>query len=156
VDEGWVSTVFAYNLSLSCNHCEKPICAEVCPVGAIHKRSDGIVLLDAERCMGCGYCAWACPYGALQYDEVAGRMTKCNFCVERIDAGLAPACVTACPLRALDFGEQAELEQRQGVCSSVPPLPNTALTRPALVITPHKDTDRAALLGVRLANREEV
>lgn len=140
----WVTSAFAYNLSLACNHCERPICREVCPVGAISKRRDGIVLIDGQRCLGCGYCAWACPYGAPQYDEQHGRMTKCTFCVDEIDQGRSPACVAACPLRVLDFGERAELEARYGRVSSVFPLPPAADTRPALVITPHRDAERAA------------
>ncbi len=101
----WTSTVFAYNLSVSCNHCTHPKCAGVCPVNAFTVRPDGIVVLDASKCVGCGYCAWACPYGAPQYDRAAGRMGKCDFCCDNLDAGLAPACVSACPLRALDYVE---------------------------------------------------
>ncbi|HTP00547.1 MAG TPA: 4Fe-4S dicluster domain-containing protein, partial [Anaerolineales bacterium] len=98
----WSNTLFAYNLSLSCNHCVHPKCAGVCPVNAYSVREDGIVLLDSSKCMGCGYCAWACPYDAPQYDRAAGRMTKCDFCLDNLDAGLPPACVAACPLRVLD------------------------------------------------------
>ncbi len=101
----WSQTVFAYNLSLACNHCQHPKCAGVCPTDAYTVREDGIVLLDPSRCMGCGYCAWACPYGAPQYNSVTGTMTKCDFCHDNLDAGLAPACVAACPLRVLDYAE---------------------------------------------------
>ena len=163
----WVHDVFAYHLSLACNHCERPACLEVCPAGAIRKRADGIVLIDPEKCIGCRYCAWACPYGAPQYDAATGRMTKCTFCVEEIDAGRPPACVAACPMRALDYGERAELEARHaprtgevGAVREPPlppgkaavPLPDDSLTRPALLIRPHRDAQRAG--GV--ANREEV
>jgi anaerobic dimethyl sulfoxide reductase subunit B (iron-sulfur subunit) len=110
--EAWISSVFAYHVSLACNHCEQPICAEVCPTGATAKRADGIVLIDPDKCIGCRYCSWACPYGAPQYDAEAGRMTKCTFCAEDLGAGLPPSCVAACPLRALDFGERTELEAR--------------------------------------------
>ncbi len=69
VGDAWQSSVYAYNLSIACNHCEKPICMEVCPAGAIYKRADGIVLIETSQCLGCGYCSWACPYDAPQYDE---------------------------------------------------------------------------------------
>ena len=152
----WVSTVFAYNVSLACNHCERPICVEVCPARAYTKRSDGIVVLDEEKCIGCRYCSWACPYGAPQYDEQAGHMTKCDLCADNLDAGLPPACVAACPLRALDFGERAELEARYGTVHIVYPLPDADLTQPALVMTPHQDAARAAHEPAWIGNREEV
>jgi anaerobic dimethyl sulfoxide reductase subunit B (iron-sulfur subunit) len=131
----WVHDVFAYHLSVACNHCERPICVEVCPTRAITQRDDGVVLLDAERCMGCRYCEWACPYGAPQYDVDSGRMSKCDFCVDELDAGRPPACVAACPMRALDFGDMAELASRYGT-AAVYPLPDHELTRPAFYVTP--------------------
>ncbi|HPL30063.1 MAG TPA: dimethylsulfoxide reductase subunit B, partial [Anaerolineae bacterium] len=151
----WAHDVFAYNLSLACNHCERPICVEVCPTGAIVKRPDGIVLIDQSKCIGCGYCAWACPYGAPQYDAATGRMGKCTFCVEEIDAGRPPACVAACPMRALDYGERAELEARHPLSAgkAVCPLPGEGLTRPALLIRAHQDAGRSE---GSVANREEV
>jgi anaerobic dimethyl sulfoxide reductase subunit B (iron-sulfur subunit) len=160
--EAWLPQVFAYNLSIACNHCEKPICAEVCPTRAITKRADGIVLIDEMRCIGCKYCSWACPYGAPQYHATKGQMTKCTFCADYLDAGLPPACVAACPMRALDYGERAELEEHAeryapGVtCQVVFPLPEAELTEPALLITPHKDALRAKDETACIANREEV
>jgi len=156
VGDAWTTSVFAYNLSIACNHCERPICVEVCPAGAIYKRADGIVLIETDQCLGCGYCSWACPYGAPQYDEEKGIMTKCTFCADNIDAGLAPACVAACPMRALDYGEREELKARYGTINSLYPLPDASLTDPALVITPHKDAVRAQNEPARVGNREEV
>lgn len=157
-DGAWVADVYAYNVSLACNHCERPICTEVCPAAAITKREDGIVLLDSKRCVGCRYCQWACPYGAPQYDEAAGTVSKCTFCVEQVERGLPPACVAACPMRALDFGDRAELEARYGPLQPVFPLPKNDLTDPALLLTPHKEAGRAAGENgeARVANREEV
>jgi sulfite dehydrogenase (quinone) subunit SoeB len=100
------------NVPMSCMHCEDADCVKVCPTGASYKRaSDGIVLVDPERCIGCNYCAWACPYGARELDEDAGVMRKCTLCVDRIydqalpEAERQPACVLACPTHARHFGD---------------------------------------------------
>ncbi len=96
----------------SCLHCEDPPCVPVCPTGASYKRpEDGIVLVDYDICIGCKYCAWACPYGAREIDEHQKVMKKCTLCVDRIDdANLPeserkPACVLACPTNARLFGD---------------------------------------------------
>jgi DMSO reductase iron-sulfur subunit len=141
----WENSVFAYNLSIACNHCTHPKCAGVCPTDAYTVRPDGIVLIDASRCMGCGYCAWACPYGVPQYDAQQGIMTKCDFCHDAIDAGLPPSCVAACPLRVLDYGtlESFSTQTQSRPLWLLPgnehpfPLPIYSRTEPHLVITPH-------------------
>ena len=96
----------------SCLHCEEAPCVTVCPTGASIKRAeDGIVLVEEDKCMGCGLCAWACPYGAREMDAAAGVMKKCTLCVDRLDdASLpaeerVPACVRACPTQARHFGD---------------------------------------------------
>jgi Fe-S-cluster-containing dehydrogenase component len=69
----------------SCLHCEDPPCVPVCPTGASYKRKeDGIVLVDYDKCIGCKYCSWACPYGARELDEQQQVMKKCTLCVDRI------------------------------------------------------------------------
>lgn len=100
------------NVPMSCMHCEEADCVTVCPTGASYKRAeDGIVMVDPEKCMGCNYCAWACPYGARELDEDEGVMRKCTLCVDRIyDTALdpedrQPACVLACPVHARHFGD---------------------------------------------------
>ena len=100
------------NVPMSCMHCEEAHCVTVCPTGASYKRAeDGIVLVDPSRCMGCNYCAWACPYGARELDQDEGVMKKCTLCVDRIydaqlpEADRQPACVLACPTHARHFGD---------------------------------------------------
>jgi len=96
----------------SCLHCEDPPCVPVCPTGASYKREDnGIVLVDYDKCIGCKYCSWACPYGAREFDEHNKVMKKCTLCIDRItDTSLdeserKPACVLACPTSARIFGD---------------------------------------------------
>ena len=104
-----------------CNHCDNPPCVRVCPTGATWKREDGIVMMDWHRCIGCRYCVAACPYGSRSFNWVdprpriarltadfptrtKGVVEKCNFCEERLAKGRPPACVEACPEKALVFG----------------------------------------------------
>ncbi len=103
----------------SCLHCETPACVTVCPTGASYKRaSDGIVLVDEDKCIGCQLCSWACPYGAREYSQVDGVMKKCTLCVDRIynenleEAERQPACVQACPTKARHFGDLGDPESK--------------------------------------------
>lgn len=146
-DQVVANGVFSYFVSNACNHCEKPICMEVCPASAISKRDDGIVLIDADKCIGCRYCSWACPYGAPQFNEEAKVMTKCNFCYDLQAQGEKPACVDACPYRVLEFGDIEELKTKHGSLNNVAPMPDPSLTKPAVVYSPHKDTRTSATSG---------
>jgi len=94
-----------YWLPSLCMQCANPPCLLVCPTGATYKRKDGIVLIDESKCIGCRMCTWACPYGARQIDPTTGFATKCTFCFQRVDRGLKPACVEACPTHARIFGD---------------------------------------------------
>ena len=132
------SNLFNYFLSTACQHCEEPVCRDVCPTGATTKRADGVVLIDEAKCIGCRYCEWACPYGAPQFREDLGVMTKCTFCEDLQAKGENPACVDACVMRCLDYGELEELRQKYGALAAIEPLPTAEITQPSLVITPHK------------------
>ncbi len=106
-----------------CNHCDDPPCVRVCPTGATWKREeDGIVMMDWHRCIGCRYCMAACPYGSRSFNWVdprtylkvlnpefptrtKGVVEKCVFCYDRLARGQGPACVEACPAKALVFGD---------------------------------------------------
>lgn len=136
-DGSWTQNVVAYFTSVSCNHCADPACVKVCPTGAHKKHADrrGLVLIDPKECIGCGACAFACPYDAPQLDVEAKKMTKCDMCIDRLEKGLMPACVGACPQRALDFGPVAELRAKYGDDGMIAPLADGALTLPNLVIT---------------------
>jgi anaerobic dimethyl sulfoxide reductase subunit B (iron-sulfur subunit) len=126
----------------------------VCPAGAISKRSDGVVLIDSNKCIGCRYCEWACPYGAPQFNEEIGVMTKCTFCQDLLAAGEAPACVSSCVMRSLDFGEYDDLVAKYGV-QMVAPLAPRDITNPALVITPHKHSQHVGEGTGKLMNLPE-
>ena len=96
----------------SCLHCEDAPCVTVCPTGASYKRrEDGIVLVNEDDCIGCGLCAWACPYGAREMDAAEGVMKKCTLCIDRIynenipEEDREPACVRTCPANARHFGD---------------------------------------------------
>ncbi len=89
----------------NCMQCEIPYCVYNCPTGATHKRDDGIVVVDSEACIGCGYCVDACPYGARFIDPKRGIVEKCDFCTERLTAGREPLCVEVCPSQVRAFGD---------------------------------------------------
>ncbi len=117
------------SLPVLCMHCEDPPCVPVCPTGASQRRDDGIVWIDYDKCIGCRYCMQSCPYEARSfhtelstyfeeetpYEQVTsqvlgnglqkGTVSKCNFCMDRVDAGRDPACVDTCLGKARIFGD---------------------------------------------------
>lgn len=136
-EEGaWKQDVFAYYVSDACNHCADPACVKVCPTKAHVKHLDkgGLVLIDESKCIGCGACATACPYHAPQLDAKAQKMRKCDGCIDRLEKGLLPICVEACPHRAIEFGDIEELRRKHGTNAEIAPLPSASLTKPNLVV----------------------
>ena len=87
-----------------CNHCSDTPCVSACPTGSSHVNKDGIVLVDHNKCSGCKACITACPYDA-RFVHPDGYVEKCTFCEHRLKRGLLPGCVSACPTKALQFGD---------------------------------------------------
>lgn len=156
VGNAWKHNVLAYHISMSCNHCENTVCMEVCPAKAISKDENGIVTIDENKCLGCKYCSWSCPYSALQYDEKKGVMTKCNMCEDYVLQGKNPSCVDSCPTRALDFGEYDILAQKYGEITHIHPLPDQSITKPSIIIKPHKDALKEENKNAKISNMEEI
>ncbi len=97
---------------MPCFHCEAPWCVSACPTGAMQKRNrDGIVFVDKELCVGCKTCITACPWGTPQWNTEEGKIEKCDYCIDRIDQELQPACVTTCTTGCLKFGPVNEMVQ---------------------------------------------
>jgi formate dehydrogenase iron-sulfur subunit len=115
------------NIPIMCMHCNDPLCMKVCPMKAIYKRPDGIVLVDKDKCIGCGYCAFACPFGAPQFEEGGafsskGKMDKCTYCVQPynprdekgniIEREPIPGCALVCPCETILAGEMSEITEK--------------------------------------------
>lgn len=147
-DHGFVNNVYAYWLSMACNHCENPACVANCPTGAMQKRpEDGIVFVDQSRCVGCQYCVMSCPYGAPQFNPKIGKTGKCDFCRDLLEKGEQPACVAACPMRVLHFGPIDELRRKYQGTDQIQGMPDPDRTNPSIIIAPHRD----AVIGYKEA-----
>ena len=156
-DDGtFTSSCVSYPLSMSCNHCDDPSCTKVCPTGAMHKDAEtGLVSVDKDKCIGCGYCHMACPYNAPKVDRAKGHSVKCDGCAERLAAGQKPVCVEACPARALDFGTVEEMK-KTGDQANIAPLPEKTYTNPNFYIKPSKDAKPASDASAKVVNPLEV
>lgn len=162
-EEGEYPKAYRKHLPTLCNHCENALCAKVCPTGATHKRDDGIVAVDADKCIGCRMCMAACPYNVRYFnfggnntyfpelgeqvpyekarsDEfVVGTVSKCNFCADRIDEGnCLTACAQVCPTHARIFGDLDSSEMQSLVDSGATVLHPEKGTKPSVYYLPLK------------------
>ena len=112
-----------------CNHCAKSPCTQVCPVGASFESPEGLALVDQSYCIGCGYCVQACPYGCRYIDPVKGVVDKCTLCYHRLEKGLDPACMMACPTGARVYGD---LNDKNSAVSLFLKEHNCAVLKPQL------------------------
>ncbi len=129
------------HLSISCNHCDNPECFRVCPAGAFKKRRDGIVTIDSSLCTGCQLCVKACPYEAPQFDPASQKVSKCQMCHPRQDAGMPPACAEACTTGALSLIDLCAFDDIEAV-PTLPGFPDIGLTRPSILFYPAKERKR--------------
>jgi len=132
------------NISMACNHCDDPVCLKGCPTLAYTKFAEyGAVLQDPDICFGCGYCTWVCPYNAPQLDPVAGHVSKCNMCVDRLEVGLKPSCVAACLGNALDFGVIETIPENCIQANiTLPGFPDPNITHPNIRFQQNKSLPR--------------
>lgn len=130
-----------YHLSATCNHCADPKCVEGCPTQAMHKLDNGIVAHDPDKCIGCRYCTWNCPYEVPQYVKELGIVRKCDMCMDLVAKGQNPACVDACMMRCIEFGDLEELKAKHGAESvrELPILPPASITNPSTLIKPRSN-----------------
>jgi carbon-monoxide dehydrogenase iron sulfur subunit len=100
----------SFAVPIQCRHCEDAPCITVCPTGAIHRhQANDPVLIDKEKCIGCRFCLMVCPFGVIDVTRDGKAVVKCDLCIERTRAGQEPACIAACPTRALELAEEGEL-----------------------------------------------
>lgn len=181
IEVGKYPNVKRLYVPMLCYHCDNPPCLKACPNKAIFRRPDGVVLIDQDRCRGTGACVSACPYGNIvlhsqdawyldddvpyEKDFVKPRLNsgvarKCTYCVQRVDRGLDPACVVACPTKARIFGDlddpESEIstyirDQRQETGREAFHLLPEAGTKPAGCYLGPMASQHAATLGGRAA-----
>jgi anaerobic dimethyl sulfoxide reductase subunit B (iron-sulfur subunit) len=150
------TTAFAYNVSMSCNHCDDPVCMMVCPTGAMHRDPDTeLIAVDDNVCIGCGYCVLSCPYNAPKVDLEKGHSVKCDGCMDLVVQGQKPVCVMACPCRALAFGEIEDMKKK-GDQAAIAPLPDPSYTQPNFFIKASDDAKPVGSKEGKLDNPLEV
>lgn len=107
-----IKNISGFITPLRCLHCDFPSCVIICPSGALKKDENGIVIVDTEKCVGCGMCVVVCPYGVPEIDRDKKIYTKCDLCIERLKNGKLPSCVISCPNKALKFIEFEEKDEK--------------------------------------------
>lgn len=103
--EGAIPRLVASSYIAQCNHCDRPSCLDACPSGATSQTREGIVRINRDLCIGCGFCIDACPYDSRYLNPVTNKVDKCDFCAARLENGLQPACVATCTGHAKYFGD---------------------------------------------------
>ncbi len=126
-----------YHHASTCNHCASPACVANCPSGAMQLAEDGTVQHDDELCIGCKTCVNACPYEVPQYLDDLEIVAKCDFCADRRANGENPACVDACAMRVLEWGNLEDLKAAHpDAVQDLPILPDSSQTGPSTLISP--------------------
>jgi Fe-S-cluster-containing dehydrogenase component/DMSO reductase anchor subunit len=156
VEGGTFPNTQRLHLSMGCNHCVDPACMKGCPTRAYTKdEKTGIVLHDANVCIGCEYCIWNCPYSVPVFNEERGVVGKCDMCYGRLTEGDKPACVNACPSEALsiEIVDIAAWKREYAASANAPGLPSADDTISTTRITPPAnmplDTQKADYHRVR-------
>lgn len=149
-EEGEFPDVSLSHLFVTCFHCSEPACISACPCGVLRKRDqDGVVFVaDPESCSGCESCVETCPYGAIKVvngDSVT--ILKCDLCLDRLDEGKPPACVSACPTAALEVGPMEVLLARSGGLRELDGLVRSEEIKPSVVFVPRLKRDAYAWPG---------
>ena len=162
-EEGYYPNVRLNVRWIACFHCSNPVCIDACPNHAIYKEEKyGAVLIDQEKCQGHRLCSRACPYGAITFESdrmsAAVKANKCTMCIDRLEQGLKPVCVLACPMRALDFDTMDNLIKKYGNNQHLKDLPDPNITRPSIIfkakgakknILPYDEEKALRLLATR-------
>ncbi len=109
-----VENAVAFSYPSRCMHCEEAACMIACPTGAMQRNPvTDSVFVEQDRCIGCWMCVMVCPFGAVTADSAGKTAHKCDLCPDRVETGGVPACVEACPTRALIFATPQEMATRQ-------------------------------------------
>ena len=146
--------VSSCSLSFACSHCEEPACQKACPKKAIEKDERGAVWINWEKCVACRVCIKKCPQGAIAFNSKTHRPEKCDFCRERQEQGLRPACAAACPMRCMEVLSIEEILRRQQEDSTIFRFSGNTDTKPAFFIKPNRNVGKGAK-GYRIRSMSE-